>query len=147
MSPFELHVRTARTDDAARLAELAGQLGYDVDEAQMRRGIESLASEPAHAVIVVENSARGVIGWIHVGRRFALLSEPAAEIYALIVDESCRARGVGKRLMQAAEAWARQQGLAMLRVRCNVLRAAAQGFYGNLGYELTKSQGVFDKRL
>jgi hypothetical protein len=50
-------------------------------------------------------------------------------------------------LLAAAEAWAREQGFASMRVRSNVLRERAHRFYLREGYLEKKRQAVFLKRF
>ena len=65
----------------------------------------------------------------------------------MVVDETCRGRGLGALLVAAAEAWAREQRLSALRVRSNVLRERTHSFYKAQGFSIDKSQVVFRKSL
>ena len=69
------------------------------------------------------------------------------EILGLVVDESARSRGVGARLVAAAELWATGLGLPEMRVRSRDTRERAHRFYLNAGYEIWKRQVVFRKRI
>ncbi len=84
---------------------------------------------------------------MHVGELLTLESDPAAEVFGLVVDAAHRGRGVGRLLMEAAEAWAARQGYAEVRLRSNVVRKDAHEFYGRLGYEVSKTQANFRKRV
>jgi len=64
-----------------------------------------------------------------------------------VVHEDARGRGVGRALVSAAEDWARERGYTMVSVRSNVIRRDAHEFYKGLGYEPTKSQFKFRKKL
>jgi GNAT superfamily N-acetyltransferase len=140
-------LRSAEPADAARLAELSAQLGYAATATDMVRRLTLLAGDDHSAVFVAESDVEGIVGWLHVGRRQGLLTEPDAEIHALVVDERRRGAGVGSALVRAAEAWARERGCASLRVRCNVIRTAAHAFYRSLGFNCSKRQDVLDKLL
>jgi GNAT superfamily N-acetyltransferase len=48
--------------------------------------------------------------------------------------------------MNAAEQWARGQGYERMRLRSNVVRSEAHGFYEALGYKCSKTSRVFEKR-
>lgn len=48
-----------------------------------------------------------------------------------------RRRGVGRRLMEAAEAWARSQGAEAMTLDCHAANAGAISFYQRLGYRTT----------
>jgi len=45
------------------------------------------------------------------------------------------------------EAWARCRGLAQMSVRSNATRAESHPFYEGIGYQRTKTQQVYRKRL
>jgi len=70
-----------------------------------------------------------------------------AEVGSLVVDQDQRGQGIGKALMDKAEAWARQCGITEVRLRSNVIRKEAHQFYEALGYERIKSQFTFRKAL
>lgn len=88
-----------------------------------------------------------MIGWVHVEERRLIESEPRAEINGLVVDETCRSRGVGRVLLEHAEQWARERGFRSVVLRSNVIRGRAHAFYERLGYQVFKTQKVFRKPL
>jgi GNAT superfamily N-acetyltransferase len=55
-------------------------------------------------------------------------------LQSLIVTEAARARGVGQRLLQAAEAWAGARGASELQLSCWEFAAGPLGFYEGAGY-------------
>ena len=69
------------------------------------------------------------------------------EIAGLVVDAQVRRGGVGRALVAAAEAWARQAGVDDVILRSNVARSEAHAFYPSLGYTLIKTQHAYAKRL
>src|SRR6267378_1794204 len=81
----ELNVRRARSDDAQRIAELSGQLGYPATASQMRGRLRGTQPSSQHAVFVVERAKEGVIGWLHVSRQPLLEVEIRAEVNGLVV--------------------------------------------------------------
>jgi len=131
-------------DDA--LARLASQLGYPSTAADMARRLARLRGEDGAAVLVAERE--GVVrGWIHVFGVHSVESDAFAEIGGLVVDESARGHGTGAALVAAAEEWALRAGYPALRVRSNVVRAAAHRFYERRGFARLKTQAVFGKDL
>lgn len=145
-------IRRAQIDDAEDLARLSGELGYPAVEEELRRRLEELAGRPEHAVFVAESVSAGrgggeVVGWIHVGVSYHLESDTFAELLGLVVAGSQRSSGVGATLVSEAEAWARERGVAELRVRSNVVRERAHQFYLRQGFLKVKTQAVFSKRL
>lgn len=139
-------VRPMQASDLARVRELAEQLGYPSTEAELRARFEACAAFPGQGLFVLELD--GILaGWIHVQRRPSLLTEPSAEIAALVVDEARRGQGLGRALMAAAEDWARSQGCAGAQLRSRVEREAAHRFYEGLGYARLKTSYTFKRSL
>ncbi len=144
-------VREATARDAARLAELAGQLGYPSTPEQATRRLEKMKEDPRHIVLVAELAPGGaggeVIGWLHIQECHLLESDMRAEISGLVVADGQRSRGVGRLLIQQAEQWARARGCQAVLLRSNVIRTRAHAFYQGLGYEVIKTQKVLRKIL
>jgi GNAT superfamily N-acetyltransferase len=142
-----LKIRRAKSNDAPRLAELTGQLGYPATAAQLKRRLRGIQPASHHAVFVAESPKDGVIGWLHVSKQHLLESEERAEVNGLVVAERQRSLGAGARLLAAAEDWARKHGCKSMSVRSNVIRERAHAFYERNGYEHYKTQKSFRKPL
>ena len=140
-------IRSARTDDAAALAELTTQLGYPVDPVRMALRMAALLDRPDEAVLVATGERGRPIGWVHVARVAVLEADARASINGLVVDEAHRSGGLGAQLLAAAEAWARGHGLDTMLVRSRSTRERAHRFYERHGYVETKRSHVFEKRL
>jgi len=143
----ELKIRRAKSDDAPRLAELSGQLGYPATTAQMRQRLRGILSASQHVVFVAESPGEGVVGWLHISRQPLLEIEIRAEVNGLIVAEDHRSLGAGAQLMAAGEDWARKHGCKSMSVRSNVIRERAHTFYERCGFEHYKTQKSFRKAL
>ena len=139
--------REMRNEDAPRVAELAGELGYPSTAAQILARKSELDRLGQSGIFVAEGAEGGVIGWIIVGEMCSLELDPHAEVKGLVVASEARNRGVGVLLMEAGEAWARARGLREMVLRSNVIRDRAHAFYRRIGYEEQKRQVKFRKRL
>lgn len=137
-------LREATESDAAAVARLSGQLGYPMGPATARERLDALAHGGRDAIFVATNEEGAIIGWVHVFGAQHFVTEPFAEVGGLIVDEAQRGRGIGRVLLARAEDWAREHRYARLRVRSNTVRTRAHQFYRHHGYELRKTQGVFE---
>lgn len=141
-----MDVRRMRADDLGSVRRLAAQLGYENQPEDLRAWFERIDALADHEALVAEEDG-AVVGWIHVFGIDVLYEEPYADVAAVMVDEACRQDGVGRALMLAAEAWARQNGYGHVRVRSRLSREGAHRFYVRLGYAKEKAQYTFTKRV
>ena len=139
----ELSIDVARPGDAGAVAALSAELGYPVGEAEV---VERLAEmgEGEHRVYVARTDGR-VVGWLHVAGVRRLEAPAYAELGGLVVARAARRRGIARRLVESARAWAAARGYSRLRVRSNVLRDEAHRFYPSLDFERTKDQAVYER--
>jgi ribosomal protein S18 acetylase RimI-like enzyme len=129
-------VREARPADAAAIAGLLDQLGYDVVAADVRKRLAALRRNDEPVLVAARGKALiGCLSWhvtpvIHRPR-------PVGRITMLVVAEAERGAGIGKLLVGAAEARLRQRGCGLLEVTSNIKRMRAHAFYTGLGFERT----------
>jgi GNAT superfamily N-acetyltransferase len=149
MSAIEpaVKIRQARQEDAARMAELSGQLGYPTTTKEMAARLKQALKTRDGACFVADGKKSGVIGWVHVSITPLLEVARRAEVNGLVVEESARSLGAGGLLLRAGENWARKRGCAGMSVRSNVTRERAHTFYLKHGYEHYKTQKAFRKGL
>jgi GNAT superfamily N-acetyltransferase len=140
-------VRRVCVDDAAAVAELCGQLGYTATAEEIRERIGVLGTGEASQAVFVACVAGDVVGWIDVALTFHLQTAPFALIGGLVVKDGLRGLRIGKRLCDEAEAWSREQGVAVVRVTSRSTREEAHRFYLRDGYTDVKTSRVFEKRL
>ena len=140
-------IRQMDAKDAGAVARLTTQLGYPATEDEIRRRYDLIKDRWDARVFVARSVGSVVVGWIHVQATYLLECDPRAEIWGLVVADSARGTGVGRRLVEAAEEWAVMRGLSVMALRSNRLRTEAQGFYEHLGYKVTKTQNAFRKSL
>ncbi len=142
-----MQIRRMAANDLERVADLCTQLGYPAVAADVAPRLDAIAARSDHAAFVADDDG-AVLGWVHVCAGMLVLeSDPWAEVGGLVVDERARGRGVGDRLLAAAEDWARERGYRQVRLRSNVIREAAHEFYRRRGYEVFKTQLNFRKPL
>lgn len=131
-----VEVRAFTAADAEGMAPLMTDLGYPTTASEV---IERISAMPAdsHHTLVAELAGK-VVGFI------GLVTLPVYEhphpigwILALSVSSDHRRQGIGKSLVEAAEAFYRQRGIADLRVHSSLQRSEAHEFYQSLGYDRT----------
>jgi GNAT superfamily N-acetyltransferase len=138
-------VREALEGDSQRISALALQLGYEVPPAHVEQQLRR--DDPDRVIMVAVVPRVGVVGWVSVTERHSLLSSCRADIEGLVVEDEYRGNGIGEMLVGAAEAWARRRGCTTLRLLSNVVRERAHEFYRRLGYDVLKTEYVFQKSL
>jgi predicted N-acetyltransferase YhbS len=138
-----MNIREAKLEDLPVIAILSGELGYSSDEETVRKRFMKIKSDSNHAVFVAESESYEIAGWIHVMPRILLLSRPIAEIGGLVVSEKYRRKGVGKRLVECAETWAKNHNYEGIIVRSDTKRIESHHFYPQIGYDPLKEQKVY----
>jgi len=140
-------IRRAAGQDAPRLAELSGVLGYPAAAAELVVRLERLLASPQDIVLVAESATGETVGWLHGAEQELLESGRRCEILGLVIDPAHRGQGIGRCLVAAVEAWARARDLKQMTVRSNVVRTESHPFYERLGYARAKTQHAYRKRL
>lgn len=140
-------LRRARIGDAAELARLSEQLGYPQQAVEFERRLRRLLISADHPVVVATDDDTHLLGFIAIERRLILEAGERVEIVGLVVDDAARRRGIGQALVRAAEDWARSLGVGEVFVRSNIVREQSHPFYESNGYERTKTQHVYRRRL
>jgi N-acetylglutamate synthase-like GNAT family acetyltransferase len=143
---MKILIRSANLEDVPAIGNLAGQLGYPVENEILRTRLAAILEQSDQAVLVAEIDDQ-VSGWIYLQSGPDLLSGPTAEIGGLVVDREQRGHGAGKALLEQAWEWANQQGFSELRVRSNTAREPyVKEFYLAAGFEVVKTQWVLKRR-
>lgn len=150
MGTGEVAVRAMKVEDAVVVAELSGQLGYPRTADDVERWLRSVeraeGTERALCGLVAVLDGE-VCGWVELGVERWLQEEPFAYIGGLVVRDGLRGKHIGQTLCEAAEEWARGQGVAWIRLTSRSTRLDAHRFYLRDGYERVKTSEVFAKRL
>jgi predicted N-acetyltransferase YhbS len=139
-------IRTAAVDDASRIAELTAELGYSASGGDIAERLRGLSGAAGDVVLVAETGGE-IAGWIQAHVSVTLESGWRMELVGLVVSDRIRRQGVGRMLVEAAEAWGRTRGVSVVCVRSNLKRIESHGFYPALGYEKAKTQAVYRKPL
>jgi aminoglycoside 6'-N-acetyltransferase I len=110
----EVEVRDATPADAAALARLRHVLWPEGSEAEHRQELDRFFAGPGRAgAILVAAGPRGVMAFAEVSiRAYAegCRTDHVGFLEGWFVDPGARRHGVGRRLVAAAERWARAQG-------------------------------------
>ena len=139
-------IRKIELKDAGELCKICSEeMGYECDSALVKSKIEKLDLK-REAVFVAEEESQ-LLGFIHVERYEVLYFESMANILGLAVKKDFQKQGLGKALLLAAEKWAQENEIYLMRLNSGINRIDAHGFYEHLGYVSEKEQKRFVKRL
>lgn len=140
-------IRDASPGDAEALARLnRDEMGYDYPVGKTREKLAALLESGKDKILVAELDGQAV-GYVHLNDYDLLYAGHMKNIMGIAVDSRCRRMGIGKRLLAAAEGWARESGAEGVRLVSGESRMGAHAFYRSLGYEGDKKQLNLKKLL
>ena len=121
-------IRPATLEDLPALMEIEAR-AFTHDRIS-RRNFRHLLTG-ANALSLVDRDRQGLCGYVTVlfNRR-----SPRARLYSLAVDPRCRGRGLGTKLLAAAEKACRAHGCGALRLEVHPRNSTAQRLYRQAGY-------------
>jgi GNAT superfamily N-acetyltransferase len=102
--------------------------------AAVRGWIEKATEPDRGGAAFVAVAEHGVVGFVSVASTEHFAGERDAYIGELIVDEAFEGRGAGRRLIAAAEQWAREAGHRCITLHTGAANSRARRFYAQLGY-------------
>jgi GNAT superfamily N-acetyltransferase len=140
-------VRAVAVADAAALKPLLAQLGYALEEPEIRSRIEHIRAAGRQFLVVAEDADSALAALLHVYGRAALEKPPEAVVQALVVRDGLRGQGLGRAMMALAEGWAREAGYRHISLSSQTGRDAAHAFYEGLGYARYATSHQFRKTL
>ncbi|NTV09485.1 MAG: GNAT family N-acetyltransferase [Zoogloea sp.] len=142
---MDIRIETARPDDIPELLRLLEMLfsiesDFRPDPERQRRGLAELLSRPQLAQIAVARTPDGKVAGMASVQLVISTAEgaPSAWIEDVVVDETVRGTGLGRRLLAAVLDWARQQGATRAQLLADLDNTPALDFYRHLGWEATR---------
>jgi GNAT superfamily N-acetyltransferase len=137
-----LEIRSANEGDVAAMTALLAANGFDhpTNALLVRERFHALLEAGDEILVAVFGSV--VIGMVTLHRTPFLHRKPDGRIVSLVVAEAHRGRGVGARLVAAAEATLRAQGCGRVEVTSGDRRDRAHAFYVRAGYRAESKRFV-----
>ena len=134
---IDLKIRDGKLSDAAGLAALMCERGYETAGAEMESRLISILKDPRYKTLVALNDDKicGMIGTVSASSY--LHNDLTGRIIALVVSRESRRRGIGARLIAEAEKNLIQRGITRVTVTARFEREKAHQFYEKLGYART----------
>jgi len=150
-SEWPATIRAATHDDQAEWLRLRAALWPAHDRADSEREVGAMLTEGSHEVAFVAEIAPGrLCGWVEVSlheEAEGCNSSPVGYIGGWFVDPSHRGRGIGRRLIEAGEAWARSRGCAEMASDTTSEFPESPSAHRALGYADAKMTFHFRKEL
>jgi ribosomal protein S18 acetylase RimI-like enzyme len=121
--------------DAAALAQLMCELGYETTKSEMQTRMERIAADERYRtfVAVCDGKVCGMIGTVTYPSYEH--NDSGGRILALAILSAMRRRGIGRALIATAEKDFAQRGISRLVLNTRLVRKDAHKFYDSVGYE------------
>lgn len=105
-----------------------------------KRGLHLFLKDcDSHRVLYTAWAGQRIVGMVSAQTRISTASGTmAAVIEDLVVDSTCRGRGVGSRLLESVEQWAKTSGICHLSLLADMENHPALKFYTVNGWEQTQ---------
>lgn len=142
----QIGIRDMTVADAAAIARLLPDLGYEATAEEVVRRWLALRAWPDQAVFVAERAAQP-IGLCHVHGVRLLASGGYAEVGAMVVAAGHQRSGVGAALLKHAVTWAKDAGYVRVRLRSGLHRDGAHRFYASQGFAQSRASYAFELTL
>ena len=107
----------------------------DADLQRATAYIRARIEQSESLVFVAENAAKAIVGFCQLYPTFcSVFTARIFTLYDLFVDSNVRQQGIGKKLLMAAEEYARQHGAVRMDLRTAKTNQSAQALYESAGW-------------
>lgn len=128
-----MQLRSPAPDDTDAVVDLLGDLGYP-DQTGFADRLAAWARDARCGVTVLDDDG-ALVGLVAVTEQPSFhRAEPLAVVVSLVVSPRAQRAGVGRRLIGAAERFAREHGCAGMPLSSGLGRPEAHAFYRRLGF-------------
>jgi len=135
LEDVDLIIRYAQPGDAAAVAQLMCELGYETTKSEMQMRLQRIATDERCRtfVAVSDGNVCGMIGTLTYPS--IEHNDPSGRIVALVILRTMRRRGIGRALLATAEKDFAQRGIRRIALNTQLAREDAHKFYESLSYE------------
>ncbi|NTW48562.1 MAG: GNAT family N-acetyltransferase [Chlorobiales bacterium] len=140
----EISVRPAEPNDIDDLLDLLKilfsiEIDFTFNDTVQREGLRLMLEDKASRAVMVAEYGGQVIGMATVQSHISTASGAAVGIIEdVVVKQSFRGRGVGKKLLDEIEAWAKQHGMKRVQLLADRTNDPALKFYDSLQWTPTR---------
>ncbi len=132
-----MKIREATKNDVPQMVSLMEQLGYPTALEQFKQRFEKIFTNPCYHTLIAEFEDQ-IVGMAGLCTDLFYEHDGSyVRIVAFVVDSKYRRKGIGKKLMQEIESWARDQGFIAIALNSGNRkeRKDAHQFYLSIGFE------------
>lgn len=139
-------IRTRHPPEAyyAQFADLNTLCGFDANAGDIRGRV--IALQRGNRLLLALDG-ESLLGYAHLRVVQDLIHGESVEVVTIVVHPNFRRRGIGRRLIAAAESWAQQSGSQRLVLHTDVVQADAHAFFVALGYDKNATLVEFVRNL
>jgi len=152
MTTTDIRIRPATARDLDAVAALfdAYRRFYEqpADLALARAFLAARMARGESQILVAEDASGALLGFTQLYPSFCSVeAQPIYTLYDLFVSPSARRGGVARRLLLAAEALARANGVARMDLSTARSNTSAQALYESLGWQRDEVFFVYSRRI
>jgi aminoglycoside 6'-N-acetyltransferase I len=145
-----IHTRGLVEGDRPEWFRMRRALWDDCPDDRQEREMEEIVGSESDEVFFTERPEGGLCGFLEASLRSradGCDSTPVGYIEGWYVDPDMRRKGIGRALVEAAEAWASAKGCREMASDAELWNAVSHQAHGALGYEETARLVLFKKDL
>ncbi len=143
-------IRKAGPDDIDEWLRMRRILWEDCPDAHQVKEVDEILKSEEETALLAERPGGGLCGFLEVSLRSkadGCDSTPVGYIEGWYVDEEVRRQGVGRALVEAAEAWARSKGCRQMASDAELWNAVSHRAHEAIGYLETARLVLFKKDI
>lgn len=134
-------IREATIEDAPEIHRInISSLDYHFPIDQTTKQIQKILSLPNSKLFVAANDDNKVLGYIQMNDYENTYHKSLKNIITLAVDGNHQHEGIGSKLIEHAEQWAKEDGSYGIRLVSGFERKSGHKFYDKHGYEIRKEE-------
>ena len=142
-----LKIRECIIEDHKGIYELnKTEMGYDYPIEKTREKIEKLLKSNIDRIFVAVADNK-VVGYIHLNDYDTIYAPHMKNVMGIAVAGEYKRQGIGKKLMERAEKWAKETGAEAIRLVSGEKRKEAHEFYRKCGFDEGRRQLNFKKKI
>jgi aminoglycoside 6'-N-acetyltransferase I len=143
-------IRIYEDGDRAEWLRMRKALWDDCPDEQQVQEMEQILGSDTEVVFVAERPGGGLCGFLEAALRSradGCDTTPVGYIEGWYVDPDMRRRGLGRALVEEAEAWARARGCRQMASDAELWNEVSHQAHGALGYQEIARLVLFKKDL